>query len=182
MDEVFTSAFVRHDAHVLGVRLSPLSLGHVMLLYHIESPFVTGATWTLSDLAQAVWICSKKYSQIDVAIDPKRILKEVHRWGRACKKMDYAAEAEKFKAYLTHYLQAPENWHHAGDKKPAAPWPCAIAWTLMEIGNVDEEKVWDMPVNRAMVAYACCGDAHGSPVVTPEEKKIIDELEEEPDE
>ena len=71
MADEFYKACIPDPVHVLGFKLRPLSLGHIIILHRIDSPFVSGKEFDLSDLASAVLICSLTYKEaIETILDP----------------------------------------------------------------------------------------------------------------
>jgi hypothetical protein len=57
----FYQAAVPDGWQILGVRLKPLSLGHLILLHRYESAFVVGGLPTPADLVMSVLICSRTF-------------------------------------------------------------------------------------------------------------------------
>lgn len=67
---------------LLGLKLLPLSLGHIILLHRIESAFVLGGKPSYDDLATSVFICSRTYQDaVDGFSDPS-LPRQMHRWAR----------------------------------------------------------------------------------------------------
>lgn len=60
MDDFYKVA-VPEPTTLLGLRLRPFSLGHLILLHRVESVFVDGGAPTYEDLAISVLICSQDW-------------------------------------------------------------------------------------------------------------------------
>jgi hypothetical protein len=57
---------------ILGLKLKPFALGHLVLLHRLESPFITGAPPTYADLSMAVLMCSQTFEEaIESLSDPE---------------------------------------------------------------------------------------------------------------
>jgi hypothetical protein len=68
---------------LLGLKLRPFALGHLVLLHRIESPFVTGdGLPDLHALFSAVFICSRTYEEADTGIEDPTLPRAFRRWRR----------------------------------------------------------------------------------------------------
>jgi len=62
MPDDFYSVAIPEPTTILGLRLRPFSLGHVLLLHRVKSSFVTeGEPQTLDDIALSVLLCALSY-------------------------------------------------------------------------------------------------------------------------
>lgn len=176
MDRAFVNAIDLRPPVVLGLQLKPLALGHVMVLYAIDSPFFAEGRLDVFALSAAVYVCSNQASAFfgKGLTPPDR--KTIQKWARACgsAKMDYAAETKRFVKYIEAYLEHPENWTDDGGKKPRAPWPFTIAFALINQAHFTEPAALDEPVNRAMCWYACLGEVNGNEIVTDAENAELE--------
>lgn len=78
----FYTAAIPEPVAVLGVRLRPFSLGHVLLLNRFGNAFGTGEKPALDDLIQAVVICSQDFSAALEDMDNPDLPAHVARWQR----------------------------------------------------------------------------------------------------
>jgi len=131
MDAAFLLAAIPDQAAVLGVLLKPFSLGHLILLKRIGSPFLpsepseresvqaserdastlprsdasTARGPTLNDFLMAVLICSDSYEagveQLYELNDSEKTVETYKLWGKKCALADYQAEAKTFVEYLS---------------------------------------------------------------------------------
>ena len=73
MERDFYLASIPDQFRVLGFALRPLSLGHVIILHRLESPYVTGGRPDIESLATAVFICCQTYKEaVNGISDPQR--------------------------------------------------------------------------------------------------------------
>jgi len=129
----YYSAVLPETRTVLGMRLRPLSLGHLVLLKRIGSPFANGEIPTLESLATAVMICASTFREaLDYFDDPK-LSSVMFRWHeritgndrwlvrlglRRVKTVDFIAEAAAFFAYLQEHQTMPKYASSDSDFRP----------------------------------------------------------------
>ena len=83
LESDYLKAVIPPQARVLGQRLKPLSLGHMMVLSRYGSPFVTGERQPMfGDLCFAVWVCKRNWRQLSQGLADSSFKKEVRflRW------------------------------------------------------------------------------------------------------
>ena len=80
MIDPFYLAAIPEPRTILGLRLRPLSLGHIILLYRLESVFVCGGIPTFSDLALSVLICASTYKEGLSYLENPDLSSELRRW------------------------------------------------------------------------------------------------------
>jgi len=76
----FYQAAIPEPVTLLGVRLMPFSLGHVLLLNRFDNAFGTGETPTLADLIQGIVICSQTYADAIADLDNPALPEHVAKW------------------------------------------------------------------------------------------------------
>ena len=86
MDErAYVDAAIPEPFTILGLRLRPLSIGHLILLHRLESPFVVssapGATISIGDLALACLVCSKDWLSGVELLEEEDLAKALFKWG-----------------------------------------------------------------------------------------------------
>jgi len=108
----------------LGLRLKPLTVGHLALLAEIESPFAHAGLWELSDLFAAVFLCAEAHHR------SRRHLSAWWRglffavWTRLAYRSAgfqhgaFQADAERFAAYLSAGQTCPELRARDPDSRP----------------------------------------------------------------
>lgn len=68
---------------ILGLRLRPFSIGHLILLHRINSPFVCeGERLDYHALASAVFICSRTYEDALEGIDDPDLPRAMRKWAK----------------------------------------------------------------------------------------------------
>lgn len=173
MDRVYVDAFSLRAPCVLGRQLLPLSLGHVLLLHGIASPFVGQRDRGAGDLARAVWICSRPASETRrAALDPKAIARDTKAWVKAAGKLDMVEQLATFEEYMAAFCKVPERWE-SGDLKPVkVGWPYAIAVAIRPLfGSMDE--AFDQPVNHACCLKASMDALGGDTTLMSEDEREI---------
>jgi len=82
MSAEFYNAAIPEPVAILGVRLRPFSLGHVLLLNRFSNAFGTGTSPAIEDLIQAIVICSQKYADALADMDNPKLPQIVAAWQR----------------------------------------------------------------------------------------------------
>lgn len=122
MIDAFYLAAVPEPWTILGLKLRPFSLGHIILLHRIESAFVTAGIPTYDDLALSVFICSRTYEEALAAFDDKGLGRFMSAWARALtggdkwavrwgwrkgKVIDLASNCRDFANYISAHSKIP---------------------------------------------------------------------------
>jgi hypothetical protein len=155
--DAFYEAFVNIPHTVLGRRLQPLCLFHLLWLYLIQSPLIiTNKETTLKDLEIAVLICgSKNDSEIFKLLDGKEqnTLQKISNyfWRRRNRKRDFQSELKKFIAYNDDYIALPRFLpKEDGEANEKIPWLLLHATSLIKATGWSEETVFSMPIGKVM--------------------------------
>lgn len=83
MSAEFYTAAIPEPVAILGVRLRPFSLGHVLLLNRFGNAFGAGGTSpAIEDLIQAIVICSQRYADALAEMDNPKLPEIVAAWQR----------------------------------------------------------------------------------------------------
>lgn len=126
MSAQFYKQAVPEPSHVLGLRLLPLSVGHIILLHRIESAFVCSRDLTGLDawheLALAAAICAQPYAEsVQMLEDKAGTSKAMAKWAakltrtttldRLLKRkpvpIDFASQWQAFVDYLKEHSKLP---------------------------------------------------------------------------
>ena len=142
-------------AKVLGLRLVPLTIGHVYLLAELRSPIVTGEDGAdpLGELGLACIACASDV--ITARQDIERLLgaqgwrarRASRKWATHCAKLDFPAEAEKFREWFTHQVDGPRqkrDMSKDGGNTLSAPW-----WFNL-VANIGGEFGWAPDIIKAL--------------------------------
>ena len=68
----YMGAVIPLPVRVIGTRLKPFSLGHVLILERLGCSFVCGGIPTVGDLLLGIVVCSRDYSDALQAVDSWR--------------------------------------------------------------------------------------------------------------
>lgn len=121
VDADFYSVAIPEPTTILGVRLLPLSVGHLVILHRLRSCFVTpDEPFSPHDLALSVLVCSTKYKEgLKLFSNPKRWLFNLWFWKLSrpsllqklhLKKptaIDFAEKCKAFNEYLGRHCESP---------------------------------------------------------------------------
>jgi hypothetical protein len=162
MASEFYVATVPEPRHVLGLRLRPLSIGHIILLHRIESAYVCpeanqADAWT--ELAMAVAICSQTYSEAlrtledqagtakAMAVWAARLTRNTWRdrvLGRKVQPIDITAQSQAFEAYIREHSKVPHYSYDANDvREVACPHVQMVKASLQRAFGFSDEVMMD---------------------------------------
>lgn len=163
MIEPFYLAAIPDAWEILGVKLRPFSLGHVILLHRTESPFI-GAEPNpkiapFDELALAVLLCSETYRNGLRIIDDPMLPKVLRQWGerltgqnrwtvrhwlKKAKRIDLIKEATEFGQYIREHSKVPSYDFNPGDfREIHCPSAQMIKVTLMREMGFGEAELLD---------------------------------------
>ena len=101
----YYQAAVPDGWQILGVKLRPLSLGHLILLKRYGSAFVVGGIPTEADLVLSVLICSRTYEEALELVESGRFKQEAKKLEKALRVCgDVQARCEWFNDYINEGL------------------------------------------------------------------------------
>lgn len=162
LDRRFLEAWMnRADHRVCGRRLRPYCFQYALTLQLLKNPFVVGAEvigW--ADLFRAVAVCRARFEQLPSFpsnlslvwyVTTRRFLWWLTR-GRLG--TTFAREAAAFRAYQNDYLSEPDLFFENEGRELTAPIMLARAVYLMRVCSIPEERVWMMPIGKALWTYA----------------------------
>lgn len=153
---------------LLGLRLRPFSLGHMLLLHRVESAFVVGGSVGYEDLAVSVFICAQTYrAAVDSFNDPDlpRFMARWHRklsgdvWWRRMLRLkvnpvQLKAKAEEFARYIEAGSKMP-YYDVAADRVGGSQIESvhAVQLALMSKTTLTEAELLDRPWGRCLFDY-----------------------------
>jgi len=162
MESNFLTALIPDPAWCLGVRLKPFSLGHLVLLRRIDSPFVspTKKQIELGDLILAVILCADSFSEgveylgtlNHASAADKETLEE---WGAKAAKLDLNEEVTAFMAYIRAADVMPQYFHSAqgGESQIGSPFWQVVYLTLHKQTNLTDVEIWTQPLGKTYCDY-----------------------------
>jgi hypothetical protein len=161
-NEAAFESFVNIEHEVLGKKLKPLCLLHLLWLYEVQSPLVyTALECSLADLELGVIITSHSTSQsILKGISMKGLGRIRHKlWHGANKKRDLKKEIIKFVAYNNDYLSLP-NFHAKEEEQETdekIPWLMTVAANIIKETGWALDAVLTMPLGKLLWLNLCFG-------------------------
>lgn len=135
---------------VLRFNLNPLTVGQLLTLHKIDSPFIVERDEaTLEDLSLSVLACILTPEEFDSY--SRRIWFNwfLGFWGWSCGKMDWNKEAETFKNYLAENLDfsAVKTSNKKQSRKIYSPIAYRLLLTLIRNGHAESDvkkmSVWE---------------------------------------
>jgi len=171
LSESYYEAALPEPFTILGLRLRPLSMGHLIILNRIGSPFVcdTEKLTGLGDLAVACLICSKTYQEGAALLSDTDLPVALYRWGRRLTKphwwskrreIDLQEKFSLFADYIKSATEIPEHyWTQDGGSSVEAPMAQTVKVQLLMKTSLTESELldrpwrlclWDMLTIRAM--------------------------------
>lgn len=161
MTEDFYLAALPEPVSILGFRLRPFSLGHLLLLHRYNSAFAVGGNPTFDDLALSVLVCMVNYETGATLRDDPTLQKFMRGWHdrltgcgslavrlgiRKPNLIDLEAESIRFAAYLADQSKMPYYSYAPGDfKEMHCPTVQMVKVRLMRDMHFPERELMDRP-------------------------------------
>lgn len=167
----YARAAIPDPYRILGLRLRPLSLGHLLLLQRFNCAFLADlpTTVTKADLLLGVLICSMRPDAFLDFLESRGFVRAVAEWGKKIKKFDFAAKAELFRQYLSTALQEPE-YIALQPGSDEGDWVQSLKLTLTTRLGYTDAEAWELPISKALAEYYKLAEAEGLlRVLTPED-------------
>lgn len=167
MDKAFQRAFTPHTFTVMGLRMEPLSLGHLLLLDSIESGFADGSGGTAADLIASAFICSQPHEAASKSLRSAwgGLFMRVWGWVLRFRKFNLALEAAKFQSYVAHFKTFPKAKPANGNgqaRELTTPEEWRLLAMLMADFGFTERDALNCPMNRAACYWVAEGDRRGT--------------------
>ena len=165
LESDYLKAVIPPQARVLGQRLKPLSLGHMMVLTRYGSPFVTGDRQPMfGDLCFAIWVCKRNWRELMQGLADMAFTKEMRflRWmGRLRNKLKAMMT---FVDYLTKAMNEPSLFFNKIDnQKPVSMNNLHyLKVALMSKLHMSKEQAMDTPFGEAIFDMAAIGESEGA--------------------
>ena len=169
MDAEFYQVAIPEPTTIMGLRLRPLSLGHLILLGRVRSAFVTeGEPITLHDLALSVLICSLSYKDGCDLFNNTELPRFFKRWHdklaginfwtkcgfKKPTPVDYAAKVAAFSKYMETGSSSPYYSYKADEALPIqCPTVQIVKVALMRELHIPEAELMDRPWSVCLWDY-----------------------------
>jgi hypothetical protein len=168
ISEQYAAAVLPDRTRVSGVDLLPFTLGHLLALQRLGSPFVVGGDPSPADLVVALYVCSTRASKLfsqwhlDMPfvwrMKGKRIAIKAAMMPAA-----FMRSAHSFAEYIEVNTTGPKLWIQSGQKgvrSITAPELLSMHRKMMSCGFSDSEA-WDMPFARVRWEQAAVAEVEG---------------------
>ena len=182
MQSAFILSHLARPKNVLGIDLVPLTLGHVYILYAVDSPFVTGEPYAKDDFIFAVYLCSRDWREsigLIQLIDKTGLPDDDFvKWSNTLNLYDESAK-ESLADYFSDYLKSPERFQKGdGNSTIKSPRVFYTAISLMHYLRLSEDQAWNMPVVKALSYLATMGEILGdTDLISDLEAQLINKLD-----
>lgn len=187
MLDTYVQAFFPPPATVLKKQLRTFSLGHSFILEAIRNPFEVGGIYTIKELVQFVWVCSRTFDEAVSALANDDICKEeLHEWHGQISGINFLDECTKAEEYKAAALAIPQRWKSDSEsgRRTVIPWQIAVFQSVRGDGAVSteiESNIWNMPLGRAIAYSTARAWANGDDSFVSEEDEqaaaALDEYE-----
>lgn len=164
MADIITRGSGAPEFLVLGLRLRPLSVGHLWLLNDIGSPLLSGKQQSFRDVLVAVFICSQDASESQKNLGAWWMPLLVKLWMFKCRKLDIVAEANTFSNYLGYWLEGPETKDVEGHESSSygSPYVHRLIASCSSGLNMTPADALVMPVRTINFLLAALGEMRGT--------------------
>lgn len=173
MSRDYSHAALPATIHLLGLKLRPLSLGHVLTMKRHDVAFVSEVECAagIEDLLLGVLICSMTWEEWQTFEDSSGFSNEIARWGRTvrrdlirnhAKDFNLLAVFETFKRYVNDSCKVPEMWFtNDSGSTSDTPWFQSVKLTLMGELNHSLSEAMNCPLQAAILDYCRNAESHG---------------------
>lgn len=179
LESEYLKAVIPHQARILGQRLRPLSLGHIMMLTRYQSPFVTGDRQPqFGDLCFAIWVCKRDWKELIKGMSDSSFKKEVRFLYWFGKFRNWKKSTVVYVQYLSKALKQPELFFNKveGSKPTSMNNLHYMKIILMSKLFKTMEEAMDTPFGEAVYDIAALGEGEGSCGFTTDAERLAGEV------
>lgn len=195
----YCNAAVSGQAQILGLKLRPLSLGHVILLKGHDCAFVADdeRSATIEDLILGLVVCSQTVEDATAFLDGldepapwwsrlNRSQRQLRQWGnrvkaalRRDKEFSIYERFAMFQRYIADGSKMPRFWILKEESSAAsAPWYQNVKLALMSQLGYTESQALNLPLSLAFLDYFRHAEASGTiRLYTDQENELEDRME-----
>jgi hypothetical protein len=179
VQQAYLSGFERKEFAPMGVKLAPLTLGHVSVLAITENGLIDngGKGATVESVASFLYICSfPRWEQALEEIRNDNAAQAMFDWAEKYPKAEaYTDAAEVLKEYIEYYCACPQNKFPTSEVRN--PWWWSYAEFLQSELGKSEKEAWGTIVADAFSYFACWAVRKGSKDILAEhERAVIDQI------
>lgn len=163
MDEAFRLMLDPRRHSCLGATLQPLTLGHILLLQRLDSPFMSAEPVTAVRLFEAVFVCCQDHDKALANMQKRWAPWLLFFWGWCHRKTDLEQEAILFNAYLEENFAVAriKRRKHQSTPSAGAPWALRILVALMSEFHWPESVALGCQLIKANALLAAFAEARG---------------------
>jgi hypothetical protein len=160
MSDVWHRALSPTRHVVLGLELSPLTLGHVFLLAKLDSTLLCEDERlpTLQDVILAAFICAQPWRESERDMQRWGFKWFMAWWGWKCRKASWGVEAQLFDSYLCDAKASPEIKAKGELKDRVSPWYWRLLVLLMTQFHFARAQALDTEVAAANLLWITKGE------------------------
>lgn len=161
MHRAFQAAIHPRQFVVFGLRLKPLTLGHVFLLLRAQSPFLVHGRIDPAHVSDAAFICSQDWKQSARDAEAWWFRLWCLFWGFLNRKRDIEAEAKKLSEYFDEHLSPPPVSYKLDrpSRNLESPWAFRHLAGLRATFGMSEDEALSYPIARAIALIVAHGEA-----------------------
>ena len=155
----------QREPSALGVRLAPVTLGHLFLLD--ECGVDLSAEWSVSDSLLAIFICSNPPAKARRYLESWWVGRYFKLWGWVNRKRDWPTELAAFRDWFEGQLSGPitKSKSPRGGDDYAAPFRLNLLACAMSKLHLSRGDAMALPVRELRQLIVAIGEAEG--VITP---------------
>ena len=176
MERDYLAAALPEPFTILGQRLTPFSLGHLLLLRRFDNAFVVpGGKPTVDDLTFAVFVCSQSYEDAATALTDPELNEQIKAWAGHLEPFDFPAKVTAFGQYLAVGSQGPDvNDNGETHRQPGAPFIHRVRMVLQGRLNYSFNDAMNCPWGLALWDYFGFWETEGAvKLFSPEDAERI---------
>jgi len=174
IDSSLLKSFFPPRTQVLQVQLLPFSLGHLLTLSQINSPFLTGEAFRVLDLFAAVRVCSLTWEECQQFVaSTEDYATQFEAWLKKVGSVDFQKKAELFADYLSNGQMVPEfRFTEKEDQASVQLWTPIeqrMRIRLMRELGLSESEVMNRPLTLCWWDYMTLKECRGECAILTED-------------
>lgn len=164
--EEYAAKIFPSPRRVLGIPLVPLTIGHALLLYRIQSPFFLGGDVLPGQLVRAIYCLSRPCAAAADGLQSRRVAWLLRLWGRQVKWLTRQPDRDLAVTEIDKHIEeafrpAPLWEEDTPGSACSAPYLAVLKVSLMTTFNLDPERALNYPINQAIWDLACDAERKG---------------------
>jgi hypothetical protein len=161
----YAAALLRDSYYIAGVRMEPLTVGHILLLHRLEHPLVIGkGTLDASRIVQAAALCSVPYATAVRAVESRWLRLRLWWVGWRMRKQIRPFGFAHLVRYLAEGCRGPKTWvpADAGGRRLNTPFWVTVQVTLMRDLGMSKAEALATPAREAVWLCSAIWEAAGA--------------------